>query len=139
LLALVAGQDAGPAADSDGTDGRWRIVRKVAEDRVISTVDTEARHTRKSPENRRDGYRAHVAACPETGIITGEELTMAAGQANSDAAVAVQIIEAEAAEVYGDSAYGTRGAACRPAGRRACRGHQAEIAHARRRGRVHPG
>ena len=39
---------------------------------MISTVDPEARHTRKSPENRRDGYRAHVAACPETGIITGE-------------------------------------------------------------------
>ena len=30
-------------------DGRWRIARKVAGDRVISTVDPEARHTRKSP------------------------------------------------------------------------------------------
>jgi hypothetical protein len=50
LLALVAGQDAGPAEGSDGTGGRWRIARKVAGDRVISTVDPEARHTRKSPE-----------------------------------------------------------------------------------------
>ena len=58
LLALVAGQDVEPAEGSDGTDGRWRIARKVSPDRVISTVDTEARHTRKSPENRRDGYRA---------------------------------------------------------------------------------
>src|SRR6266542_3414932 len=49
LLALVAGQDVEPAEGSDGTDGRWRIARKVAGDRVISTVDPEARHTRKSP------------------------------------------------------------------------------------------
>ena len=41
-----------------------------AAERVISVNDPEARHTRKSPENRRDGYRAHVAADPETGIIT---------------------------------------------------------------------
>jgi hypothetical protein len=38
LLALVAGQDVEPARGSDGTDGRWRIARKVAPDRVISTV-----------------------------------------------------------------------------------------------------
>ena len=38
LLALVAGQDVEPAEGSDGTDGRWRIARKVAGDRVISTV-----------------------------------------------------------------------------------------------------
>ena len=109
LLALVAGQDVEPAEGSDGTDGRWRIARKVAEDRVISTVDPDARHTRKSPENRRDGYRAHVAACPETGIITGEELTRAAGEENSDAAAASRLLDAEGlpAEVYGDSAYGT--------------------------------
>ena len=79
LLALVAGQDVEPAEGSDGTDGRWRIARKVAPDRVISTVDQDARHTRKSPEARRDGYRAHVAAEPETGVITDEALTKAAG------------------------------------------------------------
>jgi hypothetical protein len=109
LLALVAGQDVEPAEGSDGTDGRWRIARKVAEDRVISTVDAEARHTRKSPEARRDGYRAHVAAEPETGLITDEELTKAAGDENSDAAVAGKMIarEAGAATVYGDCAYGT--------------------------------
>jgi hypothetical protein len=45
LLALVAGQDVEPAEDSDGTDGRWRIARKTAPDRVISTVD-HRRHGR---------------------------------------------------------------------------------------------
>lgn len=75
LLALVAGQDVEPAEGSDGTDGRWRIARKVSEDRVISTIDPQARHTRKSPENRRDGYRAHVAADPETAIITDQKLS----------------------------------------------------------------
>ena len=135
LLALVAGQDVEPAEGSDGTDGRWRIARKVAEDRVISTVDPEARHTRKSPEARRDGYRAHVAAEPDTGIITDEELTKAAGTENSDPAVAERFLAADIAnsnnstdndstddeqasggddgdaparrEWYGDSAYGT--------------------------------
>ena len=96
LLALVAGQDVEPAEGSDGRDGRWRIARKVAEGRVISTVDPDARHTRKSPEARRDGYRAHVAADPETGIITDEKLTKAAGQENSDPAVAEQFLAAEA-------------------------------------------
>jgi transposase-like protein DUF772/DDE family transposase len=117
LLALVAGQDVEPAEGSDGRDGRWRIARKVAEDRVISTVDTGARHTRKSPEARRDGYRAHVAADPQTGIITDEKLTKAAGSENSDAAAAAEFVAAEAATGghdgggqlawYGDSAYGT--------------------------------
>jgi Transposase domain (DUF772)/Transposase DDE domain len=109
LLALVAGQDVEPAEGSDGTDGRWRIARRVAGDRVISVNDPEARHTRKSSENRRDGYRAHIMACPETGIITGEQLTKAAGEDNSDAAVAAELAGQETgkAEVYGDSAYGT--------------------------------
>jgi hypothetical protein len=125
LLALVAGQDVEPAEGSDGRDGRWRIARKVAEDRVISVNDPDARHTRKSPEARRDGYRAHLAADPDTGIITDEKLTGAAGTENSDAAVAAEFVAAEGPAVhrdgdrdqdeasdgqvawYGDSAYGT--------------------------------
>jgi hypothetical protein len=80
---------------------------------VVSTVDPDARHTRKSPENRRDGYRAHVAAEPETGIITDEALTKAAGTENSDPAVAEEFLAADdgdqgdTREWYGDSAYGT--------------------------------
>ena len=113
LLALVAGQDVEPAEGSDGTDGRWRIAQRVAGDRVISVHDPETRHTRKSPEARRDGYRAHVVACPETGIITGEQLTKACGDDNSDAAAAGRFLAGQAAsggpacEWYGDSAYGT--------------------------------
>ena len=38
LLALVAGQDV-----EQGEDGVFRIARKTARDRVISTVDTQAR------------------------------------------------------------------------------------------------
>ena len=85
LLALVAGQDVEPAEGSDGTDGRWRIARKVAPDRVISTVDRQARHTRKCKSKRRDGFRGHVAAEPETGLITDCEMTMAAGEGSADA------------------------------------------------------
>jgi hypothetical protein len=125
LLALVAGQDVEPAEGSDGRDGRWRIARRVTEDQVVSTVDPDARHTRKSPEARRDGYRAHVAADPQTGIITDEKLTKAAGQENSDPAVAAEFLAREAdADAghdhashdddgssrlawYGDFAYGT--------------------------------
>ena len=91
LLALVAGQDVEPADGSDGTDGRWRIARKVAPDRVISTVDTEARHTRKSKSKRRDGFRGHVAAEPETGLITDCEMTMAAGEGSTDAGNGVKM------------------------------------------------
>ena len=66
----LPGQDIEPDEESDGTDGRWRIARRVAEDRVISVHDPQARHTRTSPEARRDGHRAHVVAEPETGIVT---------------------------------------------------------------------
>ena len=91
LLALAAGQDVEPAEDSDGTDGRWRIARKVAPDRVISTVDRQARHTRKGKSRRRDGFRGHVAAEPETGLITDCEMTMAAGPGSTDAENGVQM------------------------------------------------
>jgi Transposase DDE domain len=92
LLALVAGQDVEPAEGSDGRDGRWRIARRVAPERVISTVDPEARHTRKSPSSRRDGYRAHLVAEPDTGLITDEQLTKAAGSDNADAAIAQKFL-----------------------------------------------
>jgi transposase len=109
LLALVAGQDVEPAEDSDGSDGRWRIARRVAPDRVISTVDPQARHTRKSRSQRRDGYRGHLAAEPDTGLITDCEMTMATGQANTDAAVGVKMADRDR---FSESvAEGTTGAA----------------------------
>jgi hypothetical protein len=108
LLALVAGQDVEPAEGSDGTDGRWRIACKVAEDRMISVHDPETRHTRKAPQARRNGFRGHAAAEPETGLITDCALTKASGTENSDPAIAEQLLAGEEdAEVYGDSADGT--------------------------------
>ena len=79
LLALVAGQDVEPVEGSDGTDGRWRIAQRVAPDRVISTVDPEARHAHKTVHRRQDGFKAHVAVEPDTGIITDCTLTKASG------------------------------------------------------------
>ena len=70
LLALIAGQDVEPVEGSDGTDGRWRIAEQVAADRVISTVDPDARHVHKSRSRRQDGFKAHVAVEPDSGIIT---------------------------------------------------------------------
>jgi hypothetical protein len=122
LLALIAGQDVEPAEDSDGTDGRWRISRRVAADRVISTVDPQARHAHKTRSRRQDGYKAHLVVEPDTGIVTDTALTPAAGPDNSDAAVGVALLlnaqdqptgptgptgHGEGWEVLADSAYGT--------------------------------
>ncbi|WP_459970012.1 IS1182 family transposase [Nocardioides pyridinolyticus] len=112
LLALVAGQDVEPAEDSDGTDGRWRIARRTAPDRVISTVDPDARHAHKTRERRQDGYKAHVVVEPDTGLTTAVRLTKTNGAENSDANVGADLVTAdttigagEAVEVLGDSAY----------------------------------
>jgi hypothetical protein len=102
LLALVAGQDVEPAEGSDGTDGRWRIARRVAPDRVISTVDTETRHTRKSKSVRRDGFRGHLATEPTTALITDCELTRASGEAGSDAVMGEKMIARDRYHQPGD-------------------------------------
>jgi hypothetical protein len=72
LLALVAGQDVEP-----GEDGIFRIARKVARDRVISTVDTEARHGHKSRARRFDGYKTHLGVDPDDELITNVTVTPA--------------------------------------------------------------
>jgi len=112
LLALVAGQDVEPAEDSDGTDGRWRIARKTAPDRVISTVDPDTRHAHKTRERRQDGFKAHVVVEPDTGLTTEVKLTKANGPENSDASVGASLVvadptiaEGQSLEVLGDSAY----------------------------------
>ncbi len=114
LLALVAGQDVEPAEDSDGTDGRWRIARKTAADRVISTVDPDTRHAHKTRERRQDGFKAHVVVEPDTGLTTAVKLTKTNGPANSDANVGADLVTADPTipdggqiEVLGDSAYAT--------------------------------
>jgi len=104
LLALVAGQDVEPG---DGP-GKWRIARRTAPDRVISTVDPEARHAHKTRRAYRDGYKAHVAAEPDTGLVTSCDV----GPGNTgDAEAAPDLVADEPAgtEVLGDSAYGAGG------------------------------
>jgi transposase len=109
LLALVAGQDVEPVEGSDGTDGRWRIAERVAHDRVISTVDPDARHAHKTVHRRQDGFKAHLAIEPDTGIITDCALTKAAGADSHDAVVGLDLLagEPDPVTVLGDSAYGT--------------------------------
>jgi len=100
LLALVAGQDVEPG---DGP-GQWRITQGTAEDRVISTVDPEARHAHKTRRAYRDGYKAHVAAEPETGLVTACDI--GPGNAgDSEAAPDLLADEPAGTEVLGDSAY----------------------------------
>jgi len=102
LLALVAGQDVEPG----DTDGTWRIFDGTAKSRVISTVDPDARHMHKSRSSYRDGYKAHIAVEPETGIITASTLTAAD---TPDGPVGVDLLEGEAPglQVLADSAYGS--------------------------------
>lgn len=129
LLATVLGQDLEQRAD-----GTFGIACKVAPDRVISTVDPEARHGHKTAARGFDGYKGHLAVDPDSEIITITEVS--AGN-TGDAAAAEALIsdllddqqptetaetetaETEAAQdehanggadaprVYGDNAYGT--------------------------------
>ena len=116
LLALVAGQDVEPAEGSDGTDGRWRIARKTAPDRMISTVDPETRHAHKTRERRQDGFKAHLVVEPDTGLTTAGRLTKVNGPDNSDATIGAALVTSDPTidndtdgpiEVLGDSAYAT--------------------------------
>lgn len=109
LLALIAGQDVEPVEGSDGTDGQWRIAQKVAPDRVISTVDPDARHAHKTVARRQDGFKAHIAVEPDTGIITDCALTKATGADNHEGVVGLALLAGEKRRlrVLGDSAYGT--------------------------------
>jgi hypothetical protein len=113
LLALIAGQDV-ELVDPDNPDDpdappRWRIARQVAPDRVISVVDPEARHAHKTVHRRQDGFKAHVAVEPDTGLVTACQLSKASGADSSDATVGVDLLtnEVEHVEVLGDSAYGS--------------------------------
>ena len=102
LLALVAGQDVEPG----DAPGRWRIARRTAPGRVVSVVDPESRHVHKSRSVYRDGYKAHIAAEPDTGLITAVDLT-AGDVGDAQAAPGLIADEPAGTEVYGDSAYGT--------------------------------
>ncbi len=114
LLATLLGQDLEP--DDDGT---FRIARAVAPDRVISTVDPEARHGHKTKARSFDGYKGHIAIDPDSEIVTATSVTP--GNAG-DAAVAPELLKtdlplagSDASEpetdeppiVYADAAYGS--------------------------------
>lgn len=115
LLATVVGQDI-----EEGADGVFRIVRGVAPDRVISTVDPEARHGHKTAARGFDGYKGHIAVDAESEIITAIEVT--AGNAGDATAAEVLLADVltsaddtasgkatddEKRVVYGDASYGT--------------------------------
>jgi hypothetical protein len=123
LLALAAGQDV-----EQGEDGVFRIARKVARDRVISTVDPQARHGHKSRARTFDGYKTHVGVDPDDELITNATVTQAntpdrdviddlldepgrdPARRDTDAAdttepVASGVEPTAGYEVYGDSAY----------------------------------
>jgi Transposase DDE domain/Transposase domain (DUF772) len=110
LLATVTGQDI-----EETTDGRFRIFAGTAPDRIISTVDPQARHGHKTAAHGFDGYKAHVAIDPDAEVITAAEVSPAT---SGDAVVAPRLLgdltadgqgsgQAARAVVYGDSAYGT--------------------------------
>jgi hypothetical protein len=124
LLAAVVGQDL-----DEGVDGVFRIARRVAKDRIISTVDPDARHGHKTSARGFDGYKGHVAVDPDSELITATAVTagnVGDGQA-VDALLADELASAddlsiedeppagserspappeEPLLVYGDSAYG---------------------------------
>jgi hypothetical protein len=117
VLATVVGQDL-----DAGPDGRFRLDRRVAKDRLISTVDPDARHGHKTSARGFDGYKGHVAVDADSELITATTVT--AGNAGEGQAVAVLLTDelapaddpdsddeptaaTEPLSVYGDSAYGT--------------------------------
>jgi len=57
----------------------------------------------------KDGFKAHLAVEPDTGIITACELTRASGERSGDAAVGPGLLadEPEPRQVLADSAYGS--------------------------------
>lgn len=103
FMAQIAGQDV-----EEGDDGRFRIARRVAKDRVISTVDPEARHGHKSKARKFDGYKAHIRSDPDGEIIDDVVVT----PANTGDAEALPDLLADLEAdldppvIYGDAGYG---------------------------------
>src|SRR5215212_4144504 len=79
VLAAVVGQDL-----EEGADGVFGIARRVAKDRIISTVDPEARHGHKTQARGFDGYKGHVSVDPDSELIV--KTTVSAGNLGDGAA-----------------------------------------------------
>jgi hypothetical protein len=101
LLRVVAAQD----LEEDG-DGGVKIKQGVAKDRVISTVDVDARHGHRSRRDRYDGFKAHLATDVDSDLITAAQASKAT---TADDEVLPELIEADplaVAEVIADTHYG---------------------------------
>jgi hypothetical protein len=90
LVAQVVGQD----LDQDA-EGVFRIARRVAKDRVISTVDPQARHGHKTAARGFDGYKGHLAIDPDSELITA---TTATAGNTGDAEAALDLLADDLAE-----------------------------------------
>lgn len=90
-------------------DGVPRLHRGTRSDRIISTVDTEMRHGRKSSQTRFDGYKLSATATNSTEpLITAVHV---APGGHTDGPQAKHLIDAQRPErrpsrVLGDTAYG---------------------------------
>lgn len=108
LVATVVGQDLEQRAD-----GTLVIARGVSKDRVISTVDPEARHGHKTSARGFDGYKGHIAIDPDSEIVVSTQVTAGnVGDAVAAPTMLQDLLEdatagSERAEVYGDASYGT--------------------------------
>jgi hypothetical protein len=62
----------------------FRIARRVATDRVISTVDPHAQHGHKTSARGFDGYKGYLAIDPDSEIVTATEVTAANAEPTAD-------------------------------------------------------
>ena len=105
LLRELVGQDFD--VDDDGVPCLHQGTRQG---RIISTVDPEMRHGRKSDSQRFDGYKIHAAVTnTEVPLITAIEVTAASEQDGPQASVLVdqQPEHRRPGRLVGDTAYGT--------------------------------
>lgn len=109
LLRIVAGQDIEIVDDDNeaGDPAGPRIRRGVAVERVISTVDTDARHGHRSRSDRYDGYKIHMTACPDSDLITAVVATTATTHDGSILTVLVDLDPVGVQEVIADTHYGS--------------------------------
>jgi hypothetical protein len=102
LLRVVSAQD----IEEDG-EGGVRIRQGVAPDRVISTVDPDARHGHRSRRDRYDGYKLHLSVDVDSDLFMAGEATRATV---ADGVVLDTLIDADplaVAEVTADTHYGS--------------------------------
>ena len=104
LLARIVDQD----IDEAPSDGGGPAIRQgVAPDRVVSVVDPEMRHGRKSSSKRVDGYKAHVLTDHDNELILGVATTAANTPDGPEAAGLVSAARdagVPVSEVLGDTA-----------------------------------